>query len=105
MFDMLGNVRELTTSRYYPSHDERTRADLPGMGFDPKQPGVPVHVIKGGSFLCAADYCARYRPAARQAQDDVLSTSHIGFRTVRDASSTAEYSQHVRPEFGLRRLQ
>lgn len=40
-------------------------------------------VIKGGSFLCAHNYCANYRPAAWQAQDHDLGASHIGFRTVR----------------------
>ncbi len=39
-------------------------------------------VIKGGSFLCAANYCARYRPAARQFQERGLGTEHIGFRLV-----------------------
>lgn len=40
-------------------------------------------VIKGGSWLCAANYCARYRPAARQAADLTLGTDHIGFRTIK----------------------
>lgn len=40
------------------------------------------NVIKGGSFLCAANYCARYRPAARQFQERGLGTDHIGFRLV-----------------------
>ena len=39
------------------------------------------HVIKGGSFLCAPNYCMRYRAGARQAQDDDLAVSHLGFRT------------------------
>jgi len=39
----------------------------------------------GGSFLCAFNYCARYRPAARQPQEADLSAAHIGFRTVRNA--------------------
>ncbi|HEY6964594.1 MAG TPA: SUMF1/EgtB/PvdO family nonheme iron enzyme, partial [Erythrobacter sp.] len=42
----------------------------------------PVGVIKGGSFLCAANYCARYRPAARQFQERGLGTDHIGFRLI-----------------------
>jgi formylglycine-generating enzyme required for sulfatase activity len=41
-----------------------------------------VYTIKGGSFLCAPNYCRRYRAAARQAQEAGLPTSHIGFRTV-----------------------
>ena len=45
---------------------------------------LPSKVIKGGSFLCASNYCARYRPAARQPQEVDLSAAHIGFRTVRN---------------------
>ena len=40
------------------------------------------YVIKGGSFLCAANFCMRYRPAARQPGDGSSGASHIGFRTV-----------------------
>jgi len=45
--------------------------------------GQSVGTIKGGSFLCAPNYCMRYRPAAREAQETGLGTNHIGFRTVR----------------------
>jgi formylglycine-generating enzyme len=41
-----------------------------------------LYVIKGGSFLCAANICMRYRPAARQPADGSSGASHIGFRTV-----------------------
>ncbi|HUD29235.1 MAG TPA: formylglycine-generating enzyme family protein [Novosphingobium sp.] len=52
--------------------------------FDPAQPGVRIgrKVIKGGSHLCAANYCQRYRPAARHPEMVDTSTSHIGFRCV-----------------------
>jgi sulfatase modifying factor 1 len=39
-------------------------------------------VIKGGSHLCAPNYCLRYRPAARQSETEDTSTGHIGFRCV-----------------------
>lgn len=39
-------------------------------------------VIKGGSHLCAPNYCLRCRPAARQAASIDTSTCHIGFRCV-----------------------
>jgi formylglycine-generating enzyme required for sulfatase activity len=39
-------------------------------------------VIKGGSHLCAPNYCLRYRPAARQSETRDTSTSHLGFRCV-----------------------
>ncbi|HEY1124738.1 MAG TPA: SUMF1/EgtB/PvdO family nonheme iron enzyme [Sphingobium sp.] len=44
----------------------------------------PRRVLKGGSHLCAENYCRRYRPAARYPQTVDTSTSHIGFRCVRD---------------------
>lgn len=65
LHDMIGNVWEWTTT-------DAGRADAI----------EPVKVIKGGSFLCAANYCARYRPAARQFQERGLGTDHIGFRLV-----------------------
>lgn len=64
LYDMVGNVWELTATTY--------------AGHEPK-----AQVIKGGSYLCAPNYCMRYRPAARQAQEADLGTSHVGFRTVR----------------------
>lgn len=86
LYDMIGNVWEWTTNPYYPAQRfDPVVTDLMDRapdGFDPRQPGVPVGVIKGGSFLCAANYCRRYRPAARHAQDTGLGTNHIGFRTV-----------------------
>lgn len=65
LFDMLGNVWEWTSS-------QGARVDA----------AEDVKVIKGGSYLCAANYCARYRPAARQFQERGLGTNHIGFRLV-----------------------
>jgi formylglycine-generating enzyme required for sulfatase activity len=55
----------------------------------PGQPGahIPRRVIKGGSHLCAPNYCLRYRPAARQGEAVDTSTSHLGFRCIQRASS------------------
>ncbi|WP_322975600.1 SUMF1/EgtB/PvdO family nonheme iron enzyme [Streptomyces sp. NBC_00162] len=39
---------------------------------------------KGGSHLCAPEYCHRYRPAARQGHGARDTTNHVGFRCVRD---------------------
>ena len=49
------------------------------------EPGahIPRRVIKGGSHLCAPNYCLRYRPAARQGEAVDTSTSHLGFRCIR----------------------
>ncbi len=81
LYDLIGNVWEWTSSPYYVGHDFADKADYPE-GFDPNQPADEVAVIKGGSYLCAPNYCIRYRPEARQAQSKGLGTSHIGFRTV-----------------------
>ncbi|MEN7343225.1 MAG: SUMF1/EgtB/PvdO family nonheme iron enzyme [Pseudomonadota bacterium] len=89
LHDMLGNVWELTASPYAPSH-EPVAIEIAGRrGFDPSQPKAEVVVIKGGSFLCARNFCYRYRAAARQPQHTGLSTSHIGFRLVRDCDSAS----------------
>ena len=48
----------------------------------------PRKVLKGGSFLCAPNYCARYRPAARHPEDIDTSTNHIGFRTIVSSAYT-----------------
>jgi formylglycine-generating enzyme len=55
---------------------------------DGRPAGDPLrqHMIKGGSFLCADNYCLRYRPAARQGGPPDTGSSHIGFRTVSRAS-------------------
>lgn len=66
VYDMIGNVWEWTSDYY----------DNPGPG------NVAQRVIKGGSYLCAENFCARYRPEARQGQDVNFSTNHIGFRLV-----------------------
>lgn len=83
-YDLIGNVWEWTRSWYLPGHGAFVTGDgSPGNpSFDPRQPNVRARVIKGGSFLCATNYCARYRPAARHAQDETLAASHLGFRTI-----------------------
>jgi formylglycine-generating enzyme required for sulfatase activity len=81
LYDLIGNVWEWTASPYYLGHDFSEKARYPE-GYDPAQPDEPVAVIKGGSYLCAPNYCMRYRPEARQGQSKGLGTSHIGFRTV-----------------------
>jgi formylglycine-generating enzyme required for sulfatase activity len=57
---------------------------LAGKSYDPAQPQFPIphKVVKGGSHLCAPNYCLRYRPAARQPQMIDTGMSHIGVRCI-----------------------
>jgi sulfatase modifying factor 1 len=69
LYDIIGNVWEWTSDAWQG---------------DPR-----VGVMKGGSFLCADNYCGRYRPAARQPYERDFSSNHLGFRTVRDGGDDA----------------
>ncbi len=79
LYDMTGNVWELTRD----SWKLRTGADAASTARLNASAPVRAYTIKGGSWLCADNYCRRYRPAARQPADPSLGTNHIGFRTVK----------------------
>lgn len=86
LFDMIGNVWEITADAY-----EVAEAPLRPccVADNPRTPADPTsrRVMKGGSHLCAESYCRRYRPAARHPLESDTSTSHVGFRCVRDVSA------------------
>jgi formylglycine-generating enzyme len=86
LYDMAGNVWEWTCDRFQPQHADSAAA-LCCTPSQPNQNGQPAMVIKGGSHLCAPNYCLRYRPAARQSETTDSATSHIGFRCVVRATS------------------
>jgi sulfatase modifying factor 1 len=76
LYDMTGNVWEWTCDPY------RSTDTVACCGSGGERDAFPRHVIKGGSHLCAPNYCLRYRPAARQGETIDTSTCHIGFRCV-----------------------
>ncbi len=83
LFDMIGNVWEWTNDLYQLHNALRTARSCctGGSSSDPTEQ-IPQKVLKGGSHLCAPNYCRRYRPAARLPQPVDTSTSHVGFRCV-----------------------
>ena len=84
LIDMIGNVWEWTATEFAAHHrpDEPPKACCTPSG--PADPTVN-QVLKGGSHLCAPEYCHRYRPAARSPQSQDSAATHIGFRCVADS--------------------
>jgi len=102
VYDMIGNVWEWTSDWYSDRHEadaakaccipKNPRGGPEAASYDPALPNIviPRKVLKGGSHLCAPNYCRRYRPAARHAEPVDTSTNHVGFRCVVRQRPTAQ---------------
>jgi formylglycine-generating enzyme len=100
LYDMAGNVWEWTSDYFviHPAQPAQRACCAPrnpriaaaADSLVPGEPGahIPRRVIKGGSHLCAPNYCLRYRPAARQGEAVDTSTVHLGFRCIRREPGT-----------------
>ena len=90
LYDIIGNVWEMTSDWFDAATFLRISGEAPALDsaiskcYNPDNPYAMEKVIKGGSFLCADDYCINYRPSARQGHAYDSGTSNVGFRCVAD---------------------
>lgn len=75
LYEVTGNVWEWTSTPYAPGHSRARPCCGPAAAS-----GIPQLTLKGGSFLCAENYCSRFRPAARIPEPVDTSTCHVSFR-------------------------
>jgi len=91
LYDMAGNVWEWVQDKYnantYATYKKQNDIKDPkgaDQYFDPSEPGVPKHVIRGGSFLCNDSYCSGYRVSRRMSTSKDSGLNHTGFRLAMD---------------------
>jgi formylglycine-generating enzyme required for sulfatase activity len=82
LVDMIGNVWEWTTTKYSERGHQPSAQTTTCCPTSAEPDPAVIQALKGGSHLCAPEYCHRFRPAARSPQSQDTSTTHIGFRCV-----------------------
>lgn len=83
LYNMIGNVWEWTRDRFQiQNFESKTCCSIKEPNSISATSVAPEIVIKGGSYLCASNYCRRYRASARTSQQINTATGHIGFRCV-----------------------
>jgi len=89
LFDMTGNVWELTSDFFHVNYYQQLDISKPILNptgakksYSPSNPYQIEYVMKGGSFLCHASYCASFRISAKMGVSVDSGSDHVGFRTV-----------------------
>ena len=104
LYDMIGNVWEMTDDWFDAIRFQRLAGNAPLLDssmnqcYNPNNPYAQERVIKGGSFLCADNYCVNYRPTARQGHAYDSGSSNVGFRCVQDVSDQMLSNRWCRSE-------